>query len=164
MVEFLDIVDDEDCVLGRASRQQCHEEKLTHRSVQFFIFDESGRILVNRRSSKKEFFGGQWSIVLGGHVTSGQTYYEAVIKEAKEEANISSIPFRMGYFRKRLPQESENVMVYGFNANGSLKLLEDEIEHGQYMSYEDAMKKVEEDEFIPETRDLISILRDHLHK
>ncbi|MBU0762003.1 MAG: NUDIX domain-containing protein, partial [Candidatus Altiarchaeota archaeon] len=152
MTEYLDIVDDEDNVLGRAQRSECHERKLTHRSVQFFIFDEQGKILVNRRSSNKEFFGGMWSIVLGGHVSSGQTYDEAVMREANEEANVTSTPFKMGYFKKRLVEEKENVMVYGFKVNGSLKLLEEEIEYGQYMTYEQALEMVKTEKFIPETQ------------
>ena len=114
MTEFFDVVDVDDNIVGKASRRECHEKKLLHRSVQFFIFDKDYRILVNKRSSTKEFFENQWSIVLGGHVPSGESYDDAVIREALEEAGISSKPFHMGYFKKRLPEESENVSVYGF--------------------------------------------------
>jgi isopentenyldiphosphate isomerase len=162
MAEFLDIVDEKDNVVGRASRSECHAKGLLHRSVMFFIFDEAGRIFVNKRSSSKEFFGGRWSIVLGGHVPSGKSYYDAVVREAREEAGIKSKPFRMGFFRKRLPEELENVVVYGFKSSGSLRLLKEEVEYGGFMTLEGAVKKMEAEEFLPETGQLLSILNEFM--
>ncbi|HHQ45210.1 MAG TPA: NUDIX domain-containing protein, partial [Candidatus Altiarchaeales archaeon] len=127
-MEYFDVVDEDDKVVGKASRMECHNNPdLIHRSVQFFIFDKDGRIFVNKRSSTKEFFKSQHSIVFGGHVPAGETYGEAVVREAFEEAGVASKPFYMGYFKKRIPQEKENVKVYGFITDKDLTLLEDEI-------------------------------------
>jgi isopentenyldiphosphate isomerase len=164
MTEFLDVVDDDDRVVGRASRGECHKRRLPHRSVQFFIFDKKNRVLVNRRSSKKEFFGGLWSIVLGGHVASGDTYDGTVGREAQEEANVGSAPFRMGFFRKRLPEEMENVAVYGFVADGKPTLLAEEIEYGEFMTLAEAEERIKKEKFIPETAQLLPILRDYLSR
>ncbi|MBD3387495.1 MAG: NUDIX domain-containing protein [Candidatus Altiarchaeales archaeon] len=162
MTEFFDIVDDDDNVVGRAGRQEAHDNHLLHRSVQFFIFDPENRILVNRRSQGKEFFAGMWSIVLGGHVPSGESYYDAVVREAEEEAGVTSEPFKIGHFKKRLPEESENVMVYGFRTAEKPDLLAEEIEYGEFMTLEEAKKKIEEAEFIPETAQLLPLLEEHL--
>jgi len=162
MSEVFDVVDDDDVVVGRATRSECHERKLTHRSVQFFIFDGGGRILVNRRSRTKEFFGGLHSIVLGGHVGSGESPEEAVVREAQEEAGVKSRPFRMGYFRKRLPEECENVTVYGFKADGEPKLLAEEIEAGGFMTVDEAEEMIRKEKFIPETAELLPILREYV--
>jgi isopentenyldiphosphate isomerase len=164
MTEFLDVVDDDDRVVGRASRDECHRRRLTHRTVQFFIFDRERRILVNRRSSKKEFFGGLWSIVLGGHVASGDTYDGTVGREAREEAGVGSEPVRMGYFKKRLPEEMENVAVYGFVADKKPKLLAEEIEFGEFMTLAEAEERIKRGNFIPETAQLLPILRDYLSR
>jgi isopentenyl-diphosphate delta-isomerase len=163
-MECLDVVDDDDNIVGRESRSDCHEKKLLHRSVMFFIFDGQGRILVNKRVPDKDFFVGQWSIVLGGHVSSGDTYDDAVVREALEEADISSEPFRMGFFKKRLREESENVTVYGFKTDREPNLLKEEIEFGKFMSYGEAMEKIEKEKFIPETGKLLPILRDYLQQ
>ncbi len=162
MSEVFDVVDDDDRVVGQASRGECHGGRLTHRSVQFFIFDKAGRVLVNRRSKDKEFFGGLQSIVLGGHVGSGETPDDAVVREAEEEAGLKSKPFRMGYFRKRLPQECENVTVYGFVADGEPKLLAEEIEAGWFMTVAEAEELVRKEKFIPETAELLPILREYV--
>jgi isopentenyldiphosphate isomerase len=36
--EFFDIVDENDNVIGKASREECHGRGLIHRSVMFFVF------------------------------------------------------------------------------------------------------------------------------
>jgi isopentenyldiphosphate isomerase len=160
MAEWFDVVDDEDRAVGRATRDECHKRRLLHRSVQFFIFDAQGRVLVNRRSASKEFFGGLRSIVLGGHVGSGEGYDETAVREAMEEAGVSSKPFRMGYFKKRLPEECENVAVYGFVTEGQPTLLKEEIESGEFLTVEEAEALMLAEKFIPETGDLMRILKD----
>jgi len=162
MPEYVDVVDDDDNVVGKATREECHWKRLLHRSVQFFIFDKDGRILVNRRSSSKEFFKGMWSIVLGGHVASGDTYDDTVVREALEEAGVASKPFRMGFFKKRLPEERENVAVYGFIADGKPKLLAEEIDLGEFMTVEEAEKLMTKESFLPETGQLLPILKQYL--
>jgi len=74
----------------------------------------------------------------------------------------SSKPERIGYFLKRLRQECENVAVYVFHTDSLPNLLEDEIEHGEFMALEVAEAKIAEQEFIPETTQLLPILRQYL--
>ena len=159
MVEYFDVVDEEDRVVGRASREECHKKGLLHRSVMFFIFDKDNRILVTKRSKTKEFFGGMWSIVLGGHVSCGERYDTALVREADEEAGIRSRPFKMSHFKKRLPQEKENVMVYGLVAERSPKFQKEEIDVGEFMTLEQAEAKI-----ATETQQLLPILREYLSK
>jgi isopentenyldiphosphate isomerase len=161
-MEFLDVVDDDDKVVGKALRSECHEKGLTHRTVMFFLFDKEGRVFVNKRAQNKEFFGGYHSIVFGGHVNAGQSYEEAVVREAEEETRIKTTPIKLGYFKKRLPEESENVMVYGFISDSEPKLLESEIESGEFMDYEKILEALKERDFLPETHDLLPILKDYL--
>jgi isopentenyldiphosphate isomerase len=162
MEEFFDVVDDGDNVVGRASRGDCHRKHLTHRSVMFFVFDKGSRVFVNKRAGGKEFFGGRRSLVFGGHVPSGESYDEAARRELAEEAGLTDKPFRLGYFKKRLRQENENVMVYGVIATKPVKLLESEVVSGEFMTLAEAEKLIEKEEFIPETQHLLPILRDYL--
>lgn len=162
MSELLDIVDEDDKVVGSEERDICHRKKLTHRSVMFFIFDGKGRILVTKRSKDKDFFPGRYSIVLGGHVSKGQSYGQAASREAYEEAKVASEPFEMGFFKKRLNEENENVKVFGFKTDGKVSLLEDEIESGTFMGVKEAEKLMGDEEFLPETGQLLKILIQYL--
>jgi isopentenyldiphosphate isomerase len=159
--EVYSVVDEDDNVIGEATRTEVHTKNLIHRSVLFFIFDKNGRILVTQRTKNKEFFKEYWSIGLGGHVLSGESYDEAVVREAKEEADIDSKPFFMGSFKIRVPgtSDNENARVYGFVTDKKPKLDSFEIKQGIFMNREEMEKKIKKEKFLPETKDLLSILK-----
>jgi isopentenyl-diphosphate delta-isomerase len=157
--EFFDVVDEDDNVIGKASRDQCHKRELIHRSVMFFIFDDKNRILVTKRTKTKDFFPGYWSIVLGGHVHSGETYYEAVIREIEEEANLKVNPFFISSFKKRIPEEKENVKVYGVVVKEKITLNKKELERGEFLKLVELEKRIKSQNFLPETKILLPILK-----
>ena len=157
--EIYSVVNEDDKVIGKATRKEVHVKKLTHRSVMFFIFDKKGRILVTQRTKNKEFYKEYWSIGLGGHVNAGETYDETVVREVKEEANIDDKPFPMGSFKLRLPEESENARVYGFVIDKKPELDPFEVKQGIFMTREEMEEKIKKEKFLPETKDLLRILK-----
>jgi isopentenyldiphosphate isomerase len=159
MNEIYSVVDEDDKVIGKSTRKEVHKKKLIHRSVMFLIFDKKGRILVTQRTKNKEFYKEYWSIGLGGHVNAGETYEEAVVREAKEEANIDEKPFFIDSFKLRLPTESENVRVYSFVTDKKPKLDPFEVKLGVFLTRKEMEEKIKKDKFLPETKDLLRILR-----
>lgn len=93
--EIFDIVDDNDEVVGQLPRKLVHQlakdphniQNVRHRSISFMIFrDESRReVYFQKRSSTKDVKPNCYDI-LGGHVTTGQSYDEAAFRELQEEA------------------------------------------------------------------------------
>jgi isopentenyl-diphosphate delta-isomerase type 1 len=162
VMEFFDVVDKDDNVIGEASREDCHEKGFIHRSVMFFVFDSQGRVLVTKRTQNKDFFPGYFSIVLGGHVQAGETYDEAVKREIEEEIGITTKPFLISTFKKRIPEEKENVKVFGVVADEKINLNEDELESGDFIKVSDLENMMESQNFLPETEILYSILFVHL--
>jgi isopentenyldiphosphate isomerase len=160
--EMFDVVDDADNVIGKAPRSECHEKGWIHRSVMFFVFDAKGRVFVTKRTQNKDFFPGFYSIVLGGHVHSEEDYEEAVVREIKEEIGIDAKPYFIGSFKKRIPEEKENVKVFGVVAKDKIKLNEDELESGEFLTFNRLEKRIEGEKFLPETETLYSILFAHL--
>jgi isopentenyldiphosphate isomerase len=163
MDEFFDIVNDDDEVVGRATRKEVHEKGYIHRSVLFFIIDREGRIFVNQRTDTKEFYPGYWSIVFGGHVQAGEDYTDTVGREAEEEAGVTSQPFFMASFKKRFDdRDRENVKVFGFVADREPVLDPTEIEQGTFLALSELERKLGEEKFLPETSKLYAILKDYL--
>lgn len=160
--EIFDVVDEDDVVIGEAARSDCHDKGFIHRSVMFFVFDSTGKVLVTRRTQNKDFFPGYWSIVLGGHVRSGESYEEAAAREIEEEIGISAKPTLISFFKKRIPEEKENVKVFGVVAEDKIKLNEDELECGEFLEFNKLEKRIEGENFLPETETLYSILFLHL--
>jgi len=159
MEEIFDVVNENDEVTGKATRKEVHDKKLIHRAVMFLTFDKKGRIFVSQRTKNKEFFKEYWSIALGGHVNSGETYDEAVVREAKEEANINEKPFFMGSFKIRIPEESENVRVYGFVIDKKPELDPFEIKQSMFLTMKEMKEKIKKEKFLPETGYLLKILK-----
>ena len=159
MEELFDIVDENDAVIGRASRKEAHAVGHIHRSVLFFIFNGVGRIFVNRRSLNKEFYPGYWSIVFGGHVHAGESYEEAVARELKEEAGIEEEPYYLASFKKRFDdRDKENVHVFKITTDRPLTIDRDEIECGEFMARDELREKIRNERFLPETARLLEIL------
>lgn len=164
--ELVDKVNEHDKVIGRVTRKQAHTEGHIHRSVLFYLFDKHGRIYVNQRTEDKDFYPLYWSIVFGGHVTSGQSYEKAVLKEGREEAGIESIiPFYLASFKKRFDSlDKENVKVYGFILNSEPKVDSLEIRQGSFLRLNELEQKITQLPFLPETKNLHDILKENYAK
>ncbi|MCL4535944.1 MAG: NUDIX domain-containing protein [Bacteroidetes bacterium] len=158
--ELFDVVDEGDEVIGVATRRQVHIEGHIHRSVLFFLFDEQGRVFVNQRTAAKDFYPEHWSIVFGGHVHAGETYDQAVVREAKEEAGVESPPFFIDSFHKRFDREDrENVAVFGFVLGQEPELDPEEVQRGYFATLAELERKLRTGPFLPETGVLLPVLR-----
>jgi isopentenyldiphosphate isomerase len=121
--------------------------------------NKKGQIFVNKRSSKKEFDPGQYSIVLGGHVGTGDSYDEAVKREAKEEAGITSRSYYLSNFKNFCREKDKEITaVYFFIADKELVLDKEEIEFGEFIDINKISGFVENHKFLPETHSLYKIL------
>ena len=88
MGETFDVVDRSDIAIGRASREEVHRNGLLHRSAHLLVFDGSGRVLLQKRSMVKDRFPGRWDSSVSGHVDSGESYDQCIVREAMEEIGI----------------------------------------------------------------------------
>ena len=90
--EILDVVNADDLVMGTMEREEIHRKKLFHRSVHVFVFDDAGRIYLQRRSMDKEEHPGKWDSSASGHVGKGESYQEAAGRELEEEIGLRASP------------------------------------------------------------------------
>lgn len=89
--EFLDLVDENDNVIGKKKRSEVYEENLSNfRVVNVFIVNSKGEIWIPRRSADKRIFPMCLDMSVGGHVESGESYENALKRETEEELNIDT--------------------------------------------------------------------------
>jgi isopentenyldiphosphate isomerase len=116
--ELLTLVTDDDAtVLGPVERGLVHgNPALIHRSAHVLVIHpEAGTLLLQKRSPLKDTSPGLWDVSVGGHVTFGQSYEEAVVRETEEELGIRVKAEDLEYLyltRFRSPLESENTRSY----------------------------------------------------
>ena len=114
--EYLDLVNDSDQVIGKKKRSEVYMENLSNfRVVNAFIFNSKGELWLPRRTAEKKLFPLCLDMSIGGHVESGESYENALLREAKEELNINLIPsqFRLlGHLSPFAHQVSSFMNVY----------------------------------------------------
>src|SRR5690349_6739690 len=83
-------VDDDDTILGSVSRKEAHSgTRKRHRSVGVIILNNLHQMLLQKRSSQKDMYPGEWQIAVAGHVPYGDSYDEAAHTESEQEVGQS---------------------------------------------------------------------------
>lgn len=90
--EILDIVDENDEVVGQATRGEATARGLRHRCAFIEARDADGRIFVHRRTATKLVFPSHYDMFVGGVLGAGETYDEAALREAEEELGVTGLP------------------------------------------------------------------------
>jgi isopentenyldiphosphate isomerase len=89
--EYLDLVDENDNVIGRQKRSIVYDQNLSNfRVVNVFIINSKGQIWIPLRTANKRIFPLCLDMSMGGHVESGESYDRAVKRESAEELNIDT--------------------------------------------------------------------------
>lgn len=83
-IELFDIVDRQDNIIGTTDKRTAHSTGALHRVAAVFVFNEKGELYIQEHSRD-----GKWDHSVGGHVSKGETYAEAAVREAKEELDIA---------------------------------------------------------------------------
>ncbi|HUS52109.1 MAG TPA: NUDIX domain-containing protein [Candidatus Bathyarchaeia archaeon] len=145
--EIFDLVDQDDQVIGQATRGECHRDKsLVHRCIGILVFNDQGMLFLQKRSLSKDLQPGLWALSVGGHPKSGQTYKEGAKKEMKEELGIEAPIEKITKYCYQGETETEMFVVYKTVHNGPFTLHPEEIEKGQFFSLEDLAGKVKSGE------------------
>lgn len=84
MVKF-DLVNEKDEVIGETDKSTAHALKQLHRVAAVYVFNSYNELLV--QVHKKS--GGLYDHSVGGHVSKGESYDDAAVREASEEIGIS---------------------------------------------------------------------------
>ncbi|MFB9236577.1 NUDIX hydrolase [Plantactinospora siamensis] len=97
--ELVDVVDEQDRVVGRATRSEAYARRLRHRCAFVLARDPQRRIFVHRRTTTKLIFPGRYDMFVGGVLQAGETYDAAALREAEEELGVSGLPAPTPLFR-----------------------------------------------------------------
>jgi isopentenyl-diphosphate delta-isomerase type 1 len=156
--EVFDLVDGEDRVIGQVRRAEAHHDpSLLHRSVQVLILADDGRVLLQRRSQRKDLFPGYFCASASGHVASGDDYLTTAQRELQEELGIQ-MPLRfIGTVLVRSEYETEMTAIFAGRSNGPFHFNALETDGGEYFTRGD-LAVAERRRLLPLTPALIASL------
>jgi isopentenyl-diphosphate delta-isomerase len=112
--EMFDVVNDEDVVIGQASRSVVHQTGLQHRGVHVCLFTREGKMLFQQRSKSRHASPSSLDCSVSEHVKAGEDYLTAAHRGLQEELGLENIDvepiitFRMNYG----PNDNEICRLY----------------------------------------------------
>lgn len=149
--EWFDIVDEDDRIVGRATRADCHgNPELIHRVAHVLVIDRKKQMLLQKRSMSKDVQPGRWDTSVGGHLDLGESYLDAAVREMREELGIinASLDF-LYYSRIRNSIESENVATFITIYDGEINFDPCEIDAVRFFSPEEIVSRLGSGFFTP---------------
>ena len=137
--EYLDVIDEHDIVQQTLSYDQVHITKKRHRIIHLMIQNSKGQILLQKRSSQKTSYPLHWSMSVGGHVQTGETYDQAAVREAEEE--LGFVPTRMKELTKEayIDAHGHSIIFTAFitTYDGAFTINKEEVEEIKFFSKEE---------------------------
>ena len=146
--EMLIIVDENDTVLNYLPKIDCHQgDGILHRAFSIFIFNNSGEVIMQKRSDQKLLWPLFWSNSCCSHPRKGETLEIATHRRLEEELGFDAdldylYTFQYQANFKDLGSENEMCAVYIGKSNESVQVNENEISEWRYIDPDDLTKEV----------------------
>lgn len=129
------IVDENDKVIGAEERKVAVENGLIHRIARVVLKNSNNQIYLQKRGPEVPTWPGRWDQSAGGHVDEGEDYYDAAVRELREELGICNVNMtRVDKWYKE--EKVGGKKMRRFNAlfagryDGDVILAKDEVEKG----------------------------------
>lgn len=160
--EWFDIVDRNGKILGKAPRSQIHgNPSLIHSTIHVHVFNDKGLLFLQKRVQSKDLYPGRWDTAIGGHVSSGESIQQALIRESMEELSLNAASAQP-LFRYVMTNKWESELIHTFKLvrNGPFKLAPDEIEEGRFWNVFEIKKNLGKDIFTPNFEQEFAMLQE----
>ena len=153
-MEFLNIVNEQDQIVGSAPVSEIYANEHPHRIVHVLIFNNEGKILLQQRSKKKSYLPEYWVTSAGGHVQAGESYEQCELREMVEEVGVSCELEKKWYDEYICEREGKTIhkflTTYHAKHNGPFNY-NNEVEHVAFFSIEEIKMMIKNGEkFHPE--------------
>jgi isopentenyl-diphosphate delta-isomerase len=89
--EALILVDEADNEIGYLSKAECHDgDGILHRAFSIFLFDDEGRLLLQKRAAGKRLWPQYWSNTCCSHPRRGESLQVATLRRLEDELHTVS--------------------------------------------------------------------------
>lgn len=149
--ELVDVVDENDQVVGQAARRDIRRQNLRHRSVYIFVFNSMGQLFIHQRTATKDVFPLFWDVTVGGVLGAGESYDAGAQRELAEEVGIDKATLRR-LFPLRYEDDASRLiaMVYSCTWDAPLRLQAEEIAVGEWLDLDVVFERTARQPFCPD--------------
>jgi 8-oxo-dGTP pyrophosphatase MutT (NUDIX family) len=159
--ELLDLVDINDLVIGNVLRSEVFDRQITNiRVVNLFLKNSLGQLWIPRRTAHKRLFPLCLDLSMGGYVASGETYAQALTREASEELNLdlNAIEFQLlGSLTPHADRVSSFMKVYEIQTDLEPEYNRDDFIEAMWMKPQELLDWIDRGE--PVKSDLEKLVR-----
>ncbi len=132
--EWVDLVDRDNQVIGRALRSEVRQKNLLHRGIAVLVRNSQGQVYVHQRTASKDLFPALYDMFVGGVVGEGEDYLEAARREAEEELGVKNP--ELEFLFDHLYEGDKNfswVRCYRVTWDGPVRHQPEEVQWGDWM-------------------------------
>ncbi len=122
MEELLILVDQHDQAIGTGAKMAVHRDGLLHRAFSIFVFDNSGRLLLQQRAAGKNHSGNRWSNTCCGHPRYGESIEVAAHRRLSEEMGfhcrlqeVAALTYHLPMSNQLIEHEYNHIFAGVFN-------------------------------------------------
>jgi isopentenyl-diphosphate delta-isomerase len=146
--EILDLVDDEDRVIGRIKRSDSRKlvsERLGYiRATDMFIRNSVGKLWLPMRTPHKTIAPNGLDYSCGGHVSSGDDYDSTIEREIEEELKFTPNPQKLHFILKMPPLTTPYFRaIYIYESDDTPDYNLDDFVGGEWMTPKELLDKLE---------------------
>lgn len=146
-MEWLDIVDINDKVVGKETRDVIHAKGHLHRSTHIVLNNSKGEVFVQLRSKNKDVGAGLWDTSAAGHVDSGESYLQCAVRELEEELGVILEQAALEFIIQLQPEERtgfEFTQVFRVVSDQAIVLQSEEVDDGRWLAPQALSQWIEE--------------------
>lgn len=137
-----------------------------HLVIHVCIFDEAGRMLIQRRQTFKHGWPGLWDMTVGGAARRGENSRQAARRELREELGLD-MDFTFIRPRMTLCFERGFDDVFILNASpdiSSLRLQPEEVMDARWATMDEVFALLDAGQFLPYAREFLALLHQQRHR
>lgn len=144
------LVNEQDEVIGRADKVEAHKQPAQlHRACSVFLFDQDGKLLVQKRSGQKIVGARRWANTACGNVRPGESYEECALRRLREELGIVGAALeKIGKFQYQVEfengfveKEIDTIFAQRLSRRPQLELNSAEVQAVDWVDFEQLLKE-----------------------
>ena len=149
--EMIDVLDEEDKFVRKASRGDVRKNALLHKTIHVVILNEKGKFFVQKRAANKDIWPRFYEVGVGETVIANEDYDEAAERGLREEIGINAKPQLLFETKFRSEENNANIRVYKCVIKEGVTFVDKEVSEGFFVSEEKLKGMVEGKDFTPDS-------------